>query len=85
MALCAPRSPTARLVLAMVVLACSAGSVAAAQRRMAIRLELGAQPALCAVVASKSYGTPFPAISDHAGRFDGVKGAPAPVQCPQFP
>lgn len=55
------------------------------QGRMAIRLELGAQPVLCAVVASKSYGTPFPAISDNAGRFDGVKGAPAPVRCPDVP
>lgn len=56
------------------------------QRRVAVRLALGAAPAWCAEVPAKASGNPpSTARFDRVDRFDGRPNTPAPIVCPPLP
>jgi len=56
------------------------------QGRMALRLQLGSQPAWCADAAPRTSGNPPSSASyDRVDRFTGQSTAPPPVVCPAVP
>jgi hypothetical protein len=56
------------------------------QGSVAVRVQLGSQPAFCAVFPAKTSGKPPSSTSwDKLDKFVGMPNAPAPASCPPVP